>query len=179
MVGGKTFCVITGASRGIGRALALAVARRVEAESQLVLLARDAQKLTEVREEIGEWAPRIRVRVAPIDLTRPDGAELEKLFESDESFEHCLLVQNAASLGDVSKRAKDLNSLDEIRDYFDLNFASFVLVNNAFLASTARMTSAKRTVVNVSSGAAYKSTKCFHLYGAGRETVLFSATCIF
>lgn len=63
------WAVVTGASDGIGRALAIALARR---GLRLVLIARSADKLAAVRDEIARAAPRADVVVHVADFARTD-----------------------------------------------------------------------------------------------------------
>ena len=60
--------LITGASRGIGRAIALALAQ--QNIKKLLLVARDAAKLSELATEIQSFNPSIQVVVIPLDLTQ-------------------------------------------------------------------------------------------------------------
>ena len=60
--------LITGASRGIGRAIALALAQ--QNLKKLLLVARDAAKLSELATEIQSLNPSIQVVVIPLDLTQ-------------------------------------------------------------------------------------------------------------
>lgn len=63
--------IITGASRGIGRALALGLASRAEAHSdRLFVIARDRESLRDLAEAAG---PRVPVLVYPADLSRLAG----------------------------------------------------------------------------------------------------------
>jgi len=63
---GKT-ALITGASRGIGRAIALELAK--QGMKRLILVARDRQKLAQVAQEIEEMG--IETTIMALDLTQP------------------------------------------------------------------------------------------------------------
>ncbi|RCJ24765.1 3-ketoacyl-ACP reductase [Nostoc minutum NIES-26] len=59
--------LITGASRGIGRAIALALAQ--QGMKRLILIARDRQKLAEVASVIEAMG--VEVAIVPVDLSKP------------------------------------------------------------------------------------------------------------
>ena len=60
--------LVTGASRGIGRAIVLALAR--QDLKTLLLVARDGAKLAELAIEIKSFNSSIKVVVLPLDLTQ-------------------------------------------------------------------------------------------------------------
>jgi len=64
--------LITGASQGIGAGLAKAYA---EEGCDVVLTARNAEKLAAIKAEIAETAPEREVSLIPLDLTLPGAAE--------------------------------------------------------------------------------------------------------
>ena len=59
--------LITGASRGIGRAIALQLAQ--QGAQRLILIARDCQKLAEVAQEIEQMG--VEATIMSLDLTKP------------------------------------------------------------------------------------------------------------
>jgi NAD(P)-dependent dehydrogenase (short-subunit alcohol dehydrogenase family) len=90
--------LITGASRGLGRQLALDFAR--EGAAALALCARHAQPLDKVRDEVMVVAPDIKVVLIEADLSRP--LDIERLFAITLHEFHGrldVLVNNASMLG--------------------------------------------------------------------------------
>jgi NAD(P)-dependent dehydrogenase (short-subunit alcohol dehydrogenase family) len=90
--------LITGASRGLGRQLAIDFAR--EDAAGLALVARDADALREVRQRVGEAAPQTRVVVLAADLARASDVErvvATALYEFGGRLD--VLVNNASALG--------------------------------------------------------------------------------
>jgi NAD(P)-dependent dehydrogenase (short-subunit alcohol dehydrogenase family) len=90
--------LITGASRGLGRQLALDFAR--EGAAALALCARHSQPLDKVRDEVMVVAPDIKVVLIEADLSRP--LDIERLFAITLHEFHGrldVLVNNASMLG--------------------------------------------------------------------------------
>ena len=90
--------LITGASRGLGRQLALDFAR--EGAAALALCARHSQALDKVRDEVMVVAPEIKVVLIEVDLSRP--LDIERLFAITLHEFHGrldVLVNNASMLG--------------------------------------------------------------------------------
>ena len=104
----KTFCLITGASRGIGRCIAVEFSKKVGPNSVFLLLARSAQGLEETKAEVlANEGQSIQVTTAAVDLSKPN---VEKYLEIVESaltstgtkagdFDISILVHNAGTLG--------------------------------------------------------------------------------
>lgn len=85
--------LVTGASRGIGAATALALA---EAGAHVVLTARDAKALEEIEERIHQ--ARGTATIAPVDLAEPDGIARLATAISQRWGKLDILVINAALL---------------------------------------------------------------------------------
>ena len=76
----KTFVVITGASRGIGRTLAEHLSAVLSPGSLLLLIARDEKELNSVKAVIEEHHPTIKISVCPTDLSSCDESTLDQIF---------------------------------------------------------------------------------------------------
>jgi NAD(P)-dependent dehydrogenase (short-subunit alcohol dehydrogenase family) len=90
--------LITGASRGLGRQLALDFSR--EGAAALALCARNLDSLRVLKREIDETAPGANVIVIEADMSRP--ADIERLFAVALSEFHGrldVLINNASALG--------------------------------------------------------------------------------
>uniref|UniRef100_A0A914W307 Sepiapterin reductase n=1 Tax=Plectus sambesii TaxID=2011161 RepID=A0A914W307_9BILA len=168
--GQKLVCVISGASRGIGRAIALEVGKRAGAGSTLLLLARNSARLDLVQHEITKQrAGEVTVQTSICDIGTATAAEFTQLLNDVKTkagqVDAAYLIQNAATLGPGDQRASQLTDTALISNYMQLNFNSFVLLNSLFLQT---FPSGHRCVVNISSGAAYRNLECFHLYAAAK-----------
>lgn len=90
---------ITGASSGIGRALAVELARRGH---DLFLTARRLEALEEVRAEVAAAAPERRVELRRLDVT--DDADVARaLAEAAERFGRCDIVVANAGIGNSGR----------------------------------------------------------------------------
>lgn len=67
--GKKTFCLITGASQGIGRTLAVAFSQRFSENSTIVLLARTERGLEETKFLISQANSKVNVKVSYIFIS--------------------------------------------------------------------------------------------------------------
>ncbi|NXJ18060.1 SPRE reductase, partial [Dicrurus megarhynchus] len=175
-----TACVVTGASRGFGRSLARLLAPQLGPGSVLLLLARSAEALAELAAELRAGAATgsdtgstgLRVQCVAADLgceegLRTAGAALRELLQ-DASFGRLLLVNNAGSLGDVSKSFLDLTDLEEINAYFSFNISSALCLTSTALRAFGARPGCSRTVVNISSLCAREPFRSWALYCAGK-----------
>ncbi|KFQ24701.1 Sepiapterin reductase, partial [Mesitornis unicolor] len=79
-----------------------------------------------------------------------------------------LLVNNAGSLGDISKSFLDLTDPDEINSYFAFNVTSALCLTSTALQAFGQRPGSSRMVVNVSSLCALKPFKNWALYCSGK-----------
>ena len=121
---GRT-AVITGGSRGLGEAMAKALA---EAGAKIALVARDSKRLERVREEIVEKGGTAAVFCA--DVTREN--EVVALADSvQEKFGHAQILINSAGIN-IRKNLVDF-SLEEFRSVLDASLISTFLMCRAFV----------------------------------------------
>lgn len=168
----KSFLVISGASRGIGRMLAIECAAKTTAGSLIVLLARSTAGLEETKAQILAKNPNnITVMILSIDLTRPTAAELKQIFDTAlyernvSDFQLAMIIHNVGTVGDVTKLAKDFGDDENaLQDYYAMNVFSVIALNRLFLALFDDAKDVRRLVVNITSMCAIKPCKSFTLY---------------
>lgn len=96
---GRAVCVVTGASRGFGRVLALLLAPLLSPGSVLVLTARNDEALRQLEAELGAGRPGPRVVRVPADLGAEAG--LQRLVDAvrelprPDGLQRVLLINNA------------------------------------------------------------------------------------
>ncbi|MFQ5471981.1 MAG: SDR family NAD(P)-dependent oxidoreductase [Dehalococcoidia bacterium] len=112
-IDGRT-AIVTGASSGIGRATALALARR---HANVVLAARSQEKLAAVADEIR--GPSNQVLIVPTDVT--DRLSVEALARiTVEEFDSVDILVNNAGIGLYAPIAG--GNLDNMRRLFEVNY---------------------------------------------------------
>ncbi len=159
---GKT-ALVTGASRGIGRAIALAYA---EAGADVVLVARDAQRLEEVAG--GVRASGRRAVVLTCDVT-------------DEEAVHGVVAAAIAELGHLDIVVNNAGGNNFATPFVGMRMAGFDKVMRLNVQSTAYVCQAvgphlveRKTgsVINVASVAGLRGTPFMAHYGAAKAAVL-------
>uniref|UniRef100_A0A4W3JW83 Sepiapterin reductase n=1 Tax=Callorhinchus milii TaxID=7868 RepID=A0A4W3JW83_CALMI len=159
----KCLCVITGASRGLGR--------------DLVLVASSGVRREEVRRAVLALQPSLCVILVPADLSIQQGLQAALASIPQDCPERLLLINNAGSLGNISKFVVDFTSPAEITDYFILNVTSFMCLSAGMLRAFPQKAGLTHTVVNISSLSAIKPFKCWSLYCMGKAPDLRVLSC--
>ncbi|XP_072794423.1 sepiapterin reductase [Vicugna pacos] len=169
---GRAVCVLTGASRGFGRTLAQLLVPLLSPGSVLVLSARNDEALRQLEAELGSGRPGLRLVRVPADLGAE--ADLQRLLAAvrelprPEGLQRMLLINNAATLGDVSKGFVDLADSAEVNNYWALNLTSMLCLTSSILKAFPKSPGLSRTVVNISSLCALQPFKGWALYCAGK-----------
>lgn len=162
----KSFALITGASGGIGLAMARELAQR---KVNVILVARSSEKLQEhCHQLIKEFA--IEAIPCACDLSSP--SERQKLLTriKMESWNIHILINNAGYglWGEVES-----SSLTELENMMQLNMQSIVQLTHSLLPELRKHPSAY--ILNVASTAAYQAVPFLTTYAATKAfVVLFS-----
>ncbi|XP_060684113.1 sepiapterin reductase-like [Hemiscyllium ocellatum] len=169
---GRSLCIVTGASRGLGWALSVVLAPRLMPGSHLVLVARSGERLRQLEARLlEERAGQVRLSRVEADLSREEG--VQRVLETVTSAEgaapdRLLLINNAGSLGDLSKFVIDFTQPAEVSNYMTLNFTSCVCLTASLLKAFPKRENFHRTVVNISSLCAVQPFKSWSLYCSGK-----------
>ncbi|KAK9887919.1 hypothetical protein WA026_000222 [Henosepilachna vigintioctopunctata] len=151
----KSLIFITGASRGIGRAIAVETSHIVNPESAFVLIATSASGLEETKSLIKQVNSSLNVITYPLDLSVPSSDVFEKLFDEVlkkidiNHTEHCIFVHNAATVG-ILKKSLDITDVDIWKNYYDLNVISAIILNTIFVKKVRNLVK-KLIVINMTS----------------------------
>lgn len=156
--------LITGASRGLGREVALEFAR--QGAAGIALVARDKAALQSVRDELKEIAPQAKALVIAADLSRPEDVErVAAAALSQFGGRLDVLVNNASSLGPTPMPYLLDYPLEDFRAVLDVNLiAPFLLIKNVLPAMVERGGS----VINVTSDAGRVGYPGWGAYGISK-----------
>ena len=156
--------LITGASKGLGRQLALEFAR--EGAAALCLVARNGDRLYQVREEIRALAPKVRVLALPADLRHSKAVERVAATALSE-FQGRLdvLVNNASALGPSPMPNLLDYPLEEFRRVLDTNLVAPFLLTRKLLPA---MLSHGGSLINVTSDAGVNGYPGWGAYGISK-----------
>lgn len=171
-----TFLIVTGASRGLGRTIAIEFSKKLCEGSSILLIARDKTKLIITEDAISKCCA-VQTHIVAIDLALPDGPTYEHLLSKcmeqnnqhtnhHPTYRQVILVHNAGTLGDVSKTVAKCSSSSEIKDYFNLNLHSVMFLTSAFLKVFEAAD--RKFIINISSLAAIQPFKGWNLYCTGK-----------
>lgn len=174
----KTFCLVTGASRGIGRTISIEFSKKVADGSVFLLMARSASALDDTKAAILEATKgrNISVVAVPADLEKPDGSAyltsiqttLTQTNTTASDFDHSILVHNAGSLG-IEKKLKviEMEDLAELQNYFSLNVFSMMILTTQFF-KVFNDASKQRSIVQITSLAGIQPCNTWGLYCTGK-----------
>ena len=166
--GKKTFCLVTGASRGIGREIAVRISKLISSGSVIMLVSRDAENMLLMKQEINVKRPDVRVQVCTLDLSVCDELEIETALSGavcEESFTRAFCFHNAGSLGDASKKCTDWIKAEECSQYLRLNLVSVIVLNSLFVRM---FKNTQKIVINISSLCALVPFTSLSLYCTGK-----------
>ncbi|XP_062334432.1 sepiapterin reductase-like [Osmerus eperlanus] len=171
---GRALCIITGASKGFGRTIAKEIPRFLKQRSVLVLAARSADHLRDVQAELAASEANkfgLVTRCVVADLAMKEGVEsvisaAKKV--SSEDMDHLILVNNAASLGNVSRYAQTFTNIAEVDSYLSFNISSALSLTAGVLQAFPKSPSLRRSVVNISSLCALQPFPSWVLYCTGK-----------
>ncbi|XP_011642752.1 sepiapterin reductase-like isoform X1 [Pogonomyrmex barbatus] len=169
---GKVFLLITGASRGIGRQIAITFGSLLEEGSRMLLLARNKDALQEVAKNIPS---KIKVCTISADLSNSTKTDFERIISEClsgtpcNSFDRLVVVHNVGSMGDITHSTNEMLDIDTWRQHYDLNF--FVpAVLNAVIMNIFDDKTIKKTIINITSIFAIQAAKGYGHYCSVKAT---------
>lgn len=161
----RTVAIVTGASRGLGQALAAAL---LEQGAHLIAIARSRSAELERIADLGRGS----LQQIQADLSDPVEAERVAAQLADglpKDAGRYLLINNAGMVDPV-RQASDLDSANAISAAFSLNVTSVILLCSAFLKAVKPLDADAR-IVNISSGAGRSATPGWGVYCATKAAL--------
>ena len=156
--------LVTGASQGLGREMALRFAR--EDAAGLSLVARHADKLNAVRDELRKLAPKIDIVAIEADVSKP--RDIERIVATTlAQFKGQLdvLVNNASTIGPSPMPCLLDYPVEKFREVLDTNLIGpFLLIKNALPA----MIENGGSIINVTSDAGQVGYPGWGAYGISK-----------
>jgi len=156
--------LITGASQGLGREMALRFAR--EGAAGLLIVARHVAELNKVRDEIRQIAPKIDIVGIEADVSKP--RDIERIVATTlAQFKGRLdvLVNNASTIGPSPMPSLLDYPVEDFREVLDTNLIGpFLLIKNALPAMIERGGS----IINVTSDAGQVGYPGWGAYGISK-----------
>ncbi|KYN27820.1 PREDICTED: sepiapterin reductase [Trachymyrmex cornetzi] len=150
---GKVFLLVTGASRGIGRQIAITFGSMLEEGSRVLLLARNKDALQEVAKNIPS---KVKVCTISADLSKSTDTKFEEFLSESlkgttpDAFDRMILIHNVGSMGDVSQAVNDICDVNVWREFYDLNFFIPAVLNTVAM-NTFNNKTIKKIVINITS----------------------------
>jgi len=146
--------IITGASRGIGRAVSRNLAER--GGHHLFILSRNSEVLKELEKELSELSKDNRISILAYDLADSDvfSSIMEQVSSSVSKID--ILINNAGSI--VVKNFEDF-SVDEIEKQFKVNYFAPAILIQTFLPLLRKADSPH--IVNISSMGGFQGSRKF------------------
>ena len=160
----KNLFIITGASRGIGKAIVHSLNKHFEDnDNTFLLLARNKDKLQQVKNEIKGTVLTLQADLS--DLTDSADTFKNELNKLPKDFDRCVLINNAG----VIKPIGFLGTLDnnEIIKNLNVNLISAIVFTNIFL-KVFKDCKGEKIVINNSSGAGRIPIACWSTYCASK-----------
>jgi sepiapterin reductase len=156
--------LITGASRGLGRAIAKVVSEEFD-HVRLVLVARSEEGLKETTKMLSSSSEAICRSVDLGDLDSLDD-HVDALLEELKGHDRVIFFNNAGSIGHLGP-CSDTPSLQDLRDNVDLNVTSCFWLS-VRLSKYFQDSESNLTIVNISSLAAVANLPTMGIYSAGK-----------
>ncbi|XP_073505587.1 sepiapterin reductase [Phyllobates terribilis] len=168
---GRVVCVVSGASRGFGLSVSRQLAARAAPGSALLLVSRSEETLRKEADRLRELCPGLGVHWTAADLSTDDGVKRAVTAAAEMRNgepETLIIINNAGSLGDISKSFVDIMDVEEVNRYLSFNVSSALCLTSSLLKTFPKRAGLQRVVVNVTSLAAIQPLKSWTLYCTGK-----------
>ncbi|XP_068617653.1 sepiapterin reductase-like [Battus philenor] len=168
---GPTYCVVSGASQGIGRAIAVEVSKLLGPKSLMLLLARNTQELA-ITASLCQ-SDNVKVIYNSIDLGKASVKDMSDVLKNSiqgyniADFATGLIFHNVGSLGNLAVETSRMENSDELGQYYDLNVFKVITLNTQFLKIFETIED-RVIIVNITSLCAIKPMSGMAFYCSGK-----------
>lgn len=156
------YALITGASKGIGKAIAFELAKR---NFNILLTARSVELLQSVVDEIKKTYP-VEVKFFPLDLLEKDAPQKLYNWCTENNFDVSILINNA---GFGLSGTLTTSSLEKNTNLLQLNIVAPTQLCQLFMPLLQKHE--KGFIMNIASTAAYQSVPYLNIYSASKAYV--------
>lgn len=157
------YALITGASKGIGKEIAIELAKK---KFDVLLIARSASQLEEVAKEIQSKYD-VKANFLATDLSTPDVARSVYKWVEQNNYQVSVLVNNA---GYGLAGSFEKFTIEQNRDMMNLNMITLTEMCQVFLPMLKRHSQAY--ILNIASSTAYQALPQMAIYAATKIFVL-------
>lgn len=168
IIGVRSFVLITGASRGFGRAIALELGKVVGAGSTLLLMSRSKGDLETTKAIVRDARPGLAVELVSVDLASAGRETFEKAVRDNygsADHEVAIIIHNAGTLGQDGRKMTDLFDISEMSAYYQLNLFHVICLNSVFKSCFLR---SRMVYINISSILALQPLTTWGHYCGGK-----------
>lgn len=168
---GATYVILSGASQGIGRAIAVEVSKHLGPNSLMLLLARNKEALAKSA-SLCE-SENVKVLHESVDLSVATNSQMRDLLQSSlkgrkvTDFSKILIFHNVGSLGNLGIETARMEDTEELRKYYDLNVFNVISLNTQFLKIFEEVED-RIIIVNITSLCAIKPMGGMAYYCSGK-----------
>uniref|UniRef100_A0A1I7SKV8 Sepiapterin reductase n=1 Tax=Bursaphelenchus xylophilus TaxID=6326 RepID=A0A1I7SKV8_BURXY len=134
LIDGKSVVIVTGASRGIGREIAIQLAENVADGSTFLLIARNLDGLKETKAFINRDKD-LKIVLIQFDFAWDEELDLKTILQELEDERPVILIHNAGCVGDVSRKADELMDVKAWDEHLRINVTGMIVFNNRILSS--------------------------------------------
>ncbi|XP_048480047.1 sepiapterin reductase [Plutella xylostella] len=168
---GSVYCMVTGASQGIGRALAVEASKLFGPNSVMLLLARNEKELANTANMCE--SENVKVMYKPFDLSTASSEKMQDVIMQSiqgrkvTDFDVVLVFHNVGSLGNLSVETDKMENVQELESYFDLNVFNVIALNSQFLKVFQEVED-RIIIINITSLCAIKPMSGMAYYCSGK-----------
>ncbi|KAJ2940392.1 hypothetical protein O0L34_g70 [Tuta absoluta] len=165
------YVVLTGASQGIGRAIAVEIAQHLGPNSLMLLLARNKRELARTA-SLCE-SDNVKAVYESIDLSEASLKDMNDVINTSlvgrdlSAFTQAVIFHNVGSLGNLATDTARMEDVEELKQYYNLNVFQVIALNTQFL-KIFREIEERVVIVNITSLCAIKPMSGMAYYCSGK-----------